>query len=145
MNSSVSAAHSPVLAPVSSDVRAASRSWWRRRWLRRLMLLATVVAIGVALRMSFFTPYAVPVTMTRAETGIVEELVTNNKAGTVTARLRATLTPEIGGVIVRVPVKEGDRVTRGQPLLELSDTELRAQLNLQERSREVVQATVTQT
>jgi HlyD family secretion protein len=145
MNASAAAAPSPVLVPVSTDTHPAQIPWWRRRWLRRLVLLIAIAAVGVALRATYFTPAPIPVTVARAETGTVEELVTNNKAGTVSARLRATLTPEIGGVIVRLAVKEGDQVRRGQPLLALSDTELRAQLELQERSRAATEATVTQT
>ncbi len=84
------------------------------------------------------------VTVAQAEPGRVEELVTNNKAGTVTARRRASVIAEIGGVIVRIPVREGDAVARGQTLLALADAKLRARLALQERALDAVHATVTQ-
>jgi HlyD family secretion protein len=83
---------------------------------------------------TYFSPVAVPVTVVRVSIGSVEELVTNNKAGTVTARRRASLAPEIGGRVVRLSVAEGDRVRKGDELLALSDTDLRAQLMVQERS-----------
>ena len=135
---------SAVLAPVSTETRSPETSSRRWRWLRRGIVLAGVVAIAIGLRLTYFRPAAIPVTVSRVETGRVEELVTNNKAGTVTARQRASLTPEIGGVIVRIPVKEGDEVKRGQMLLALSDAELRAQLALQVRALDTVRATITQ-
>ena len=134
-----------VLTPVSTETDVAAAKSRRWRWFRRVILLGIVAAAAVALRVTYFRAPVIPVTVARVENGRVEELVTNNKAGTITARVRAALTPEIGGVIVRLPVKEGDVVRRGDTLLALSDVELRAQLALQQRALETVHATITQT
>ncbi len=145
MNAHATAASpSPILAPVSTETRVAGSPSRRWHWVRRGLVLAGIAAVAIGLRLTYFRAAPIPVTVAQVETGRVEELVTNNRAGTVTARQRASLTPEIGGVIVRIPVKEGDEVVRGQTLLVLADAELRAQLALQERALDAIHATVTQ-
>jgi HlyD family secretion protein len=121
-----------ILPPIASETAGARRRFWL--WVRRLLVVAGLAGIGLALRLMYFRPVPVPVSVVRVAIGSVEELVTNNKAGTVTARRRASLAPEIGGRVVRLSVAEGDRVRKGDVLLELSDTDLRAQLMVQERS-----------
>ena len=146
MNARATIAPAPaVLSPISRDEASSEASTRRWRWWRRLILIGAIAAIVAALRLTYFRPAAIPVTVSHVETGRVEELVTNNKAGSITARQRASLTPEIGGVIVRLPVSEGDSVRRGQVLLALSDTELRAQLALQERALDSARGAITQT
>ena len=136
---------SAVLAPVSSRARFPDTSSRRWRWLRRRgIVLAGMVAIAIGLRLTYFRPAAVPVTVTTVDIGRVEELVTNNKAGTVNARRRASVSPEIGGVIVRRPVNEGDVVRKGQILIALADSDLRAQVALQQRALDTARSTVTE-
>lgn len=131
-----------ILPPIAAEQVAASRVAWR--WVRRLVALAVLVGAAVALRFTYFQPALVPVTVIRVQAGRVEELVTNNKAGTVTARRQAALGPEIGGRIVQLPVREGDVVHRGQLLLALADADWRAQLTLQERSLDAARSAVTE-
>jgi HlyD family secretion protein len=103
-------------------------------------VLAGLAAVIWTLRVTYFRPALVPVSVVRVAIGSVEELVTNNKAGTVTARRRASLAPEIGGRVVRLSVAEGDHVRRGDLLLALWDADLRAQLTLQERSHDAARS-----
>jgi HlyD family secretion protein len=100
----------------------------------------TLALAAVAIRVVYFRPAVVPVTVTRVGIGPVEDLVTNNRAGSVAARRHASLATEIGGRVVRLPVDEGDRVRKGEVLLELLDTDLRAQVVLQERSLDAARA-----
>jgi len=145
MNAHAAAASpSPILAPVSTETPVGETTSRRWHWVRRGLVLAGIAAVAIGLRLTYFRAAPIPITVAQVETGRVEELVTNNRAGTVTARRRASLTPEIGGVIVRIPVKEGDEVVRGQMLLALADAELRAQLALRERALDATHATVTQ-
>lgn len=65
--------------------------------------------------------------------GPVAETVTNTRAGTIKACDRARLAPTMGGKIEQLPVKKGDRVKKGQLLLELWNQDLRAALELAER------------
>ena len=57
----------------------------------------------------------------------------NTRAGTIKACQRARLSPTSGGQIVKLWVKEGDRVKAGQPLLELWNRDLAAQRDLATR------------
>jgi HlyD family secretion protein len=105
-----------------------------RTLLKLLLFVAVVAAIAVALRLTVFAPEPVPVTVFRAARGVVEDTVTNSKAGTVKSRRRAALSPQVGGRVVALPHREGSRVSRGDVLLRLWDGDLRAQLALQRRS-----------
>jgi HlyD family secretion protein len=59
--------------------------------------------------------------------------VANTRAGTVDACERARLAPPMGGQIARLPFKEGQRVAKGDILLELWNLDQRAQLSQAER------------
>jgi HlyD family secretion protein len=65
--------------------------------------------------------------------GPVEETVTNTRAGSVRALRRAKLSPEIGGLVVALPFREGERVQSGDVVLRLDDSLQRAELALAER------------
>ena len=112
----------------------------RSKWLRRVLVLLVLVAVVIALRMTVFRPTPVPVTIFRVAPGLVEEVVTNSKAGTVKTRRRAALSPEIGGLVMELPVREGNRVEKGQLLLRLSDADYRATLALRERAIDTARA-----
>lgn len=105
-----------------------------RRWLRVLVVLLVVAAVVVLLRLTLFKPQPVPVTVFVAARGNVEDTVTNSKAGTVKTRKRAMISPEVGGRVAELPVREGDEVREGDVLLRLADREYRAQVTLQERA-----------
>ncbi len=77
-------------------------------------------------------PDPVEVIVQPVETGKVEKIVSNTRAGTVEACRRAKLSPSIGGQIARLPVREGDSVAAGQLLLELWNKDLVAQTALAE-------------
>lgn len=65
--------------------------------------------------------------------GNVEATVVNTRAGTIKACQRSKLAPAMGGQIVKIRVKEGDRVEKNQILLELWNADMIAQLELAER------------
>jgi HlyD family secretion protein len=121
-----------VLPPIADEATRASHAV--RRWARRALVLAVLAGIGVTLGLTYFRASPIPVTVTRVDLGLVEALVTNNKAGTITARRHAALATEIGGRVVQLTVSEGDRVRRHDVLLVLADVDLRAQVALQARS-----------
>ena len=97
------------------------------RWL--VVVVATLVA-AVALRLLVFRSSPVPVEVARVEPGTVEETVTNTRAGTVKARLRARLSPQLGGRVTELPFRKGARVQAGALLLRLDDSVQRAQVAL---------------
>jgi len=100
-----------------------------KTWLR----IAVVVLIAAALIYAgwhFTRPKPPQVELATIARGTVEATVVNTRAGTIKACRRAKLAPASGGQIVKLWVKEGDRVSAGQPLLELWNRDLAAQRDL---------------
>lgn len=99
--------------------------------MRRLIIgVIVVVALGAVAVWFFTKPKPVPVNLTTVELGKVESSISNTRAGTITACRRARLAPRAGGQIAKLSVKEGDRVEKGQILLELWNADLAARLRL---------------
>ncbi len=111
-----------------------------KKWLIRSAIVVGVVALFWLLRVTLLAPDPVPVRLGPVERGTVEETVTNSRAGTVTARRRAKLSPEIGGQVVDIPHREGDAVAAGAVVLRLDDRSQRAQLELAGRDLEAARA-----
>lgn len=104
------------------------------KWLKRLIIFLILVGIFFVLRATVFVPEPLEITAYRVQKGNVEETVSNSKAGTVKARRRSNLSTEIGGRVVYLAVKEGQRVRSGDVLLRLDDTEYKANLALAQRA-----------
>ena len=85
-------------------------------------------------------PDPVPVTVYRLTRGTVEETVTNSKAGTVKARRRAKISPEIGGRVDFIGFRPGQLVRKGEILLRIRDSDLKAALALAEQDLESARA-----
>lgn len=98
------------------------------------LVLVAIVALGVILKFTVLQPKPIPVTVARVERGTVESIVVNSRAGTVQSRQRAQLSPGVAGEVVELPVREGQRVTRGQLLLRIRGTDLEAQVELAHRA-----------
>ncbi len=108
---------------------------------RRLpILLAAFVALVVVLRFTLLRPEPVSVHVAPVEIARVEATVTNSKAGTIRARHRAKLSPEVGGRIAELLYREGDSVAAGEVLVRLADGTPKAQLTLAEESLVVSRA-----
>ncbi len=109
---------------------------------RHRLILISLLAISllVALVSYFNRPRAIAVVIQTVGHGEVLSSVANTRAGTLKACRRARLSPSIGGQIERLPVNEGERVKRGQVLLEIWNDDLSAQATL---ARREVKATVS--
>ncbi len=107
------------------------------RWL--VWTLAAAAVTGLLLWWGL-APERIPVTAVVVERGEVESTITNTKAGTVRARRRAHLAPEIGGRIARIAHREGDRVESGVVLVELEGSSQRAELELARQSLRATEA-----
>ncbi len=116
----------------------------RARWLKRAAWLGAVLAVLLLLRLTALRPSAVPVTVFRVAAGRVEESVTNSKAGTIKARRRATLSPEVGGRVAELPAKKGARVRAGEVLMRVADADFRAQLRVAESAVETARSARTE-
>lgn len=113
--------------------------------MRRAIVVAVVVAASAAAGWWYLSrPKPLPVTIAVVERGLVESTVANTRAGTVSACRRAKLAPRTGGQIARLLVKEGDRVRRGQVLLELWNDDLAAQLKAAEGQLESARQRATE-
>jgi putative ABC transport system ATP-binding protein len=108
------------------------------KWLIWSVVLVAVVA--VVLRATVFAPDPIRVSVVPVERARVEATVTNTKAGTVRARRRAQLSPEIGGRIVEIAHREGDEVESGALLIRLNDATHEAQIRLAQEALRVAQA-----
>ncbi len=108
-----------------------------KRWLIVVVLLAIVF---VALKLTVFQPEVVRVRIVKVERGVVEETVTNTRAGTVKVSRRAKLSPQMGGLVVATPHLEGSLVSAGELLLKLDDRVQRAELDLARKSVVAVEA-----
>jgi HlyD family secretion protein len=109
-----------------------------RKWLFWTVFL--VAGAAVLLRFTLLAPEQIDVKVVAVERGRVESTVTNTKAGTIRARRRAQLSSEVGGRIVEIAHREGDRVAAGNPLIGLNDATQRAQLRLAEEGLRVAEA-----
>jgi HlyD family secretion protein len=98
------------------------------RWLLFVLIIGAIAAITWYVT----RPDPIEVIIQSVTSGKVERIVSNTRAGTVEACRRAKLSPSIGGQIAKLPVKEGDRVSAGQLLLELWNEDLTAQMALAE-------------
>jgi HlyD family secretion protein len=101
--------------------------------MKRIALFAALVVAVLAVVWFVSRPEPVAVTLVSVERGPVAATVSNTRAGTVDACRRAGLSPALGGQIASLPVKDGERVEAGALLLELWNTDVKAELTLTER------------
>ncbi|MEO8223731.1 MAG: efflux RND transporter periplasmic adaptor subunit [Gammaproteobacteria bacterium] len=99
----------------------------------RLLWIVGLIAVVALLAWYLTRPNPVKVTLAEVKLGAVLATVANTRAGTVDACDRARLAPPMGGQIARLPFKEGNRVKKGDILLELWNQDQRAQVSQAER------------
>lgn len=94
-------------------------------------LVWLVVSAAAAGSIYWFTREApLKVVVAAVDVGTVQSTVANTRAGSVNACRRAHLSPLTGGQVARIHAREGTQVSAGQPLLELWNDDLKAQLRL---------------
>lgn|SRR6185369_5274800 len=116
-----------------------------RRWIIRLAVVAGIVLLAVVLRRTLLAPKPLEVKVAVVSTGRVESTITNSRAGTVKARRRAQISPEVGGRAVAIPHREGEMVKAGDVLLRLNDSVLQGQLTVSQSALQTAQAQRQQT
>ncbi|MFZ5502783.1 MAG: efflux RND transporter periplasmic adaptor subunit [Pseudomonadota bacterium] len=110
----------------------------RKPLLKYLSYLAVLALLGVA-AWHFTRPAPPLVQLVKVERGTVTATVSNTRAGTVKACHRAKLSAPSGGQIAKLRVSKGERVERGQVLLELWNNDLQAQAQLTQRQLDMTQ------
>ena len=101
-----------------------------RKSIVRTVIVIAIVILAIALFKFLSRPKPIEVSLASVSVGVVESTVTNTRAGTVMACRRARLAPHVGGQISKLAVKEGQKVTANEILVELWNTDVRAQLAL---------------
>lgn len=99
------------------------------RWFI-VLLLAVLIGVAIWYKMR---PKDIEVAVAQVDRGTVEKIVANTRVGTLKACREANLSPSIGGNISILNVDEGDRVKKGQVLLELWNNDLKSQAALAEK------------
>ena len=111
-----------------------------RRWILRLLVVCAFAALSGWLIARWRQPEPLLVDVVYATPGSVRASVVNTRAGTVVARTRASIAPEIAGAVAALPARRGASVNRGELLLAIDDTILAARLRLADAACEVLAA-----
>ena len=99
----------------------------KKTW-RSFFILSAILITGA---LWYFTrPAPLRVELVKVERGKVEATVNNTRSGTIKACRRAKLSAPAGGQIAHLLVQKGERVKKGQILLELWNKDLEAQARL---------------
>ena len=106
------------------------------RWI---ILIVVIMAAGVA-AFWFTREKPIQVVVKPVEKGLVEKTAANTRAGTVNACRRAKLSPGIGGQIIKLPVKEGDRVEKGELLLELWNEDIMEEASFAKKEADAMES-----
>jgi len=117
-------------------------------WLRRILVVLVIVAALAAALWWFGRPKPIAVVLTEVGRGTVESTVSNTRAGTVEACQRTRLSTIAGGRIEVLAVREGDKVKKGQLLMQLWNADMKAeqayaQAQLETARKRVVEACTT--
>ena len=96
----------------------------KRGWL----VSGVALVVGVTLGIWLLRPTPLPVRLVQPSRGDLISSVVNTRADTIKSCQRAGLSLPMGGVVDKILVQAGDRVSRGQPLLTLWQRDLQAEL-----------------
>lgn len=101
-----------------------------------------VLLIGLISLLAWYNTRTEPikVSMQSISRGIVENTVTNTRAGTIRSCKRARLAPATAGQISRLLITEGDKVSKGDLLLEIWNDDIKAELLLAEEETHASQS-----
>jgi HlyD family secretion protein len=113
-------------------------------WPRRLLIAVAVLAAAAALVWWLGRPKPIAVVLTEVGRGTVEATVSNTRAGTVEACQRTKLSTIAGGRIEVMAVKEGDRVRKGQLLMQLWNEDQQAERRLAQAAVETARKRVVE-
>jgi HlyD family secretion protein len=98
--------------------------------MRRIPIFIVIVLAIIWATWYLTRPQPLLVTLVEVKQGLVEASVANTRAGSIEACQRTRLSPIMGGRIVYLGVKKGDRVKKGQVLIRLWNDDQKAQNNL---------------
>ena len=114
-------------SPLSSPGRP--RRSRKKLWII-LAVVVVVIAAGVAIAVSRNREKPIPVTTDKAFRKTITQLVT--ATGKIQPEVEVKIAPEVSGEIIDMPVKEGQRVHRGDVLVKIKPDSYQAQVASQE-------------
>jgi HlyD family secretion protein len=114
------------------------------RWTRRLLITALLIAAAAAPVWWLGRPKPIEVVLAEVGRGVVESTVANTRAGTVEACQRTKLSTISGGRIEVLAVKEGDKVKKGQLLMQLWNADQQAEQRLASAALETARRRVVE-
>lgn len=117
-----------------NDKRSKVMRWVRRIWKPAVLVVAVVIVV--------YWVKLSPVTVIshKIERGpIVSEVM---GTGTLEARISVTVSPKISGRILEVPIDQGDRVSAGDTLVRLDDSELKQQVEIARAQLETAKSAI---
>ncbi|HNI37013.1 MAG TPA: efflux RND transporter periplasmic adaptor subunit [Pseudomonadales bacterium] len=101
---------------------------------KRWVLIGIVVLAGWLALRYLRQPDALPVPVAVVDQGVVETTAANTRAGTVKACRRSELSMALGGLVQKLNVKKGDKITAGEVLVELWNEDRKASVTQAEAS-----------
>jgi HlyD family secretion protein len=111
-----------------------------RRLIKWVLVLLVLALIFTAIYWQTTKPRPISVAVAVAAPGIVENTISNTRAGTIEACRRAGLSPSTGGLISVLNVRKGDSVRKGDLLLSLWNKDLMAEIELSQAEAESAKA-----
>ncbi|OZG69983.1 efflux transporter periplasmic adaptor subunit [Hahella sp. CCB-MM4] len=106
--------------------------------MRKVIVVLVVILTAAGLYAWKGMADPIMVSLHTVDQGPVEDTVANTRAGTVRACQRSKLSMQTGGTVEALMVKAGDRVEKGQLLLQLRDQEYQAALDQAKANLQVV-------
>jgi HlyD family secretion protein len=97
--------------------------------LKKVAVIVALIVIAIGLLWWRARPAPLAVWIAPVGYGPVQQTVSNTRAGTIKACRRSKLSMPSGGVVDKLLVKKGDKVAAGQLLLELWNTDRRAEVD----------------
>jgi len=116
----------------------------QKLWLRRGLIALALLAVLAAVVWWVGRPKPIAVVLTEVGRGKVESTIANTRAGEVEACLRTKMSTIIGGRIEVLNVKEGDKVKKGQVLMQLWNDDIQAQEGVARAQTETARKRVTE-
>jgi HlyD family secretion protein len=116
----------------------------KKLWLRRGLIAFALLAVVAVAIWWIGRPKPIAVVLTEVGRGKVESTIANTRAGEVEACLRTKMSTIIGGRIEVLNVKEGDKVKKGQVLMQLWNDDIQAQEGVAQAQTETARKRVTE-
>jgi RND family efflux transporter MFP subunit len=115
----------------------------RRGWIYVTLAILFLLAAGGAAAYRYWPASGVAVHVASAQADAASASSALDASGYVVARREATLSPKIAGKLVEANLEEGERVTAGQVVARLDDSNYRSALNIALANEKLAETTLS--